>query len=258
MAVTASDLILAYTYDRNGDWDAITHDIKNKKEFDFTATPMATIKSKIFGNYTTLIDEDYPLYAKKCQMKKPLCLFYKGNLNAIEENKSILVYAYRSSKSPALEKYARYALVQTIKKYAPKNDIVLQVSREYHDLAVKAFRKYAGPDSHIAEILQYLNISDYFLTFSERSDLVMSVRYESDYTIKPHEGVVATALQASKKVVVVEGDKEHLPAVVHFALVENKDVEVVPYPFFDKDHSNNNLISEGALMFSVEEQEEEE
>ena len=128
MAHSASEQILGWSYKHNGDWDKIYADVSSKQPFDFSVTPLADIKSKLYGKYITLLDSDYPDYIRSRVTKAPWCIFYRGDVGLLNENNAIGIVAHRILISQAINKYSTYALVQAIKRYAPKNHIYLQIS----------------------------------------------------------------------------------------------------------------------------------
>lgn len=257
MAHSASENLLGWSFIHNGDWDKIYAEINTKKPFDFTTTPLATIKSKIYGNYVTLLDSDYPEYFRSRVAKAPFCIFYKGDINILNENNAVGIIAYKISISQAINKYSQYALIQAIKQYAPNNHIYLQVSEEYRELAIKTFRKYAGIDKHLIEFTnKSLQDYDASIPTSNHSDLVITTRWNSDNT--PVVAMLQSFSKTCKKIVVTECPPARSSVAdmfINMAISDNKDLEVVPYPFFDKYHANNDLIADGALMFKQTEED---
>lgn len=251
MAYSVSDNLLAWSYKHNGDWDKIYADINTRKPFDFTTTPLNTIKSKVYGKYVTLLDPDYPEYVRSRVAKAPFCMFYKGDINLLQENNAIGIIAYKISISQAINKYSKYALIQAIKQYAPHNHIYLQVSDEYREIAVKTFRKYAGKDKKLIEFTGN-SLKDYEILTpsSSQSDLVISTKWDSNPSLESTQ--VYMFIKTCEKIVVTECPPARtsvVDAFINEGISENKDVEVVPYPFFDTFHANNDIIADGAFMF---------
>ena len=251
MAYSASDNLLGWSYKHNGDWDKIYAEVKTKEPFDFTTTPLNTIKSKVYGKYVTLLDSDYPEYVRSRVTKAPFCMFYKGDINLLNENNAIGIIAYKISTSQAINKYSKYALIQAIKQYAPHNHIYLQISDEYREIAVKTFRKYAGEGKKLIEFTGN-SLKDYEVSTpsSSQSDLVISTKWDSNPSLEFAR--VYMFIRTCEKIVVTEcppAQTSVADVFINGGISENKDVEVVPYPFFDTFHANNDIIADGAFMF---------
>lgn len=254
MTLTASEILLYYSYKHNGDKDKIAKDITDKAPVDTTTLPFNTIKSAIYGSYTTLLDKEYPIALRNAVLY-PFCLFYKGDLNIIDNNIAIGILAEKLSVSQAINSYSKYALVQVIKKYAPQHNIYLQISDEYHKLAVKTFRKYAGEGKKLIEFTNK-SLKDYELTTpsTEQSDLVMSVRWNTDNSFYTELQAFAVVCE---KIIVVESPNNNtfVSPFLGVAIANLKTVEVVPYPFFDTSHRNNTFIAQGSSIYQQNEEE---
>ena len=257
MANSAAEQLLGWSYKHNGDWDKIYADVSSKQPFDFSVTPLADIKSKLYGKYITLLDSDYPDYIRSRVAKAPWCIFYRGDVNLLNENNAIGIVAHRISISQAINKYSTYALVQAIKRYAPKNHIYLQISDEYRELAFKTFKKYAGEGKQIIEFTDK-SLKDYDMSYpaNQQANLVMSVKWDTNPAPSVAEFQLFT--KTCEKIVVVECPPAHTSVAdiyISTGLADNKDIEVVPYPFFDSYHANNDIIADGALVFLCEKED---
>lgn len=258
MAYSASDFLLGWVWQENGQFDEITTHITKRENFDFSTKPLADIKSEIYGgNYVTLIDNDYPEFIRTGASKPPYCLFWKGDLGILSRNNAVTIVAYKTSVSDHINTYSKYALIQVIKKYAPNNDIIFSISDEYHDIAMQTFEKYKGPNSHSIEFID-MSLSDYELKYasSRQANLVVAYRFRTDRTIPNQMGIRTATITATKKLVVAECSSVSTPVLVLLTASEgNVETEVVPYPFFDGLHGNNKLIKQsfGEIMFLEEE-----
>lgn len=105
--------ILVYlTIKYSGDWNRIYEAIKEKEIVDET-----TVQEKLeqyTGNYVTIIDDNYPEKLKKIY-KPPFVLFYKGNLDYINNTNISIV----GSDSSALNTYDLLTVMlrKTLHKY---------------------------------------------------------------------------------------------------------------------------------------------
>lgn len=259
MAYSASENLLGLSYEENGDWSKIHAHVTAKETYDFSKKSLADIKKEIFGKYATLLDPEYPDFLRARVAKTPFCIFWQGPINILTENNAITILAQQMSVSTSINKYSKYALIQAIKRYAPHNDIILRVSDVYRKAAIQAFRKYAGPNSHIIEFTEQC-LKDYYLKYpsDQQSDLVLSCKWKTG-TAASTEGFLHGTICASKKLVAAEIPPAHQAyissIILDLAAGSNKDIEAVPYPFFDEFHGNNQLISEGAFVFLAKEEE---
>ena len=252
MAETASENILALAWKYNGDWNQIYADVKAHTMFDFSSTPVSDIIAKKHGaKHTTLIDKDFPEWIRNCGRvgKVPWCLLYKGDLALLSDNSAITVMSAKCSVNNAINKYSVYALVKVLKEACAENrSIVLNVDSAYHSIAMKTIKKHARQDSKVIEFLEE-PIDEYELRVpaSERADLYVSIRWDNS-AVDPTESYPGMIAVMSKSAYIVEYP-EKAPFRVGVSLThlieENKDIIVVPYPFFDSFHKNNNIIQSG-------------
>lgn len=258
MAYSASDNLLGWSFHHNGDWDKIYTDIKSKEPYDFSICSLADIKKKAYGKCATLLDSNYPDYFRSRVAKAPFCLLYKGDIDILSENCAVGIIAYKISISQAINKYSLYALIQAIKQYAPHNHIYLQVSDEYREVAVKTFRKYAGTGKKLIEFINgSLEDYDKEIPTSNQSDIILSTKWTSNSD--PVVALFQAFTKTCEKVIVTEcppAGASIADALINMTLTDNKDIEVVPYPFFDKYHANNDIIADGALVFKQDKEGE--
>ena len=83
MLLKGRDILVYLSLKYQGDWNAIYQAIKNKELVDEVEVQKQV--SGIKNDYTTIIDDDYPEVFKKIY-KPPFVIFYKGNLNLINNN----------------------------------------------------------------------------------------------------------------------------------------------------------------------------
>ena len=80
------DIIRYFAYSCNGDWDEIMTAIKNKQEC--SPNDVKRIQNQI-GDSITVLDEKYPNTLKNSN-RPPFVLFYRGNLELIQDSSNTL------------------------------------------------------------------------------------------------------------------------------------------------------------------------
>lgn len=89
------DIIIYLSIKYAGDWNAIYQAIKNKEFVDEEQVTKAV--NNISDKYVTIIDEDYPEKLKKIY-KPPFVLYYKGDLDLINQTNLAISGNYESSE----------------------------------------------------------------------------------------------------------------------------------------------------------------
>ncbi len=91
------DIILYFAIKYYGDFEKIYDAIERQEDVDFEALEE---EKKQIGNYTTILDDDYPS-ALKMSQKPPFVLFYKGNKELLKSEK--VTWAFGSYLSEETE-----------------------------------------------------------------------------------------------------------------------------------------------------------
>ena len=198
-------------------------------------------------NAITILDDIYP--DELLDLKyPPLVLYYKGNLNLLNEEKISIVGSRRACD------YALSATKLLVEKNIDKV-IVSGLALGIDALAHQEAKKTIGIlGSGINYIYPYQN--KYLFKKLEKEGLILS---EYPEFIKPYahhfpfRNRIIAAL-SDTLYVMQSSKKSGTMTTINEALELNKDIKVLPYDIFNKYGSHNNtLINEGALLIEEEE-----
>ena len=83
-----NDLVLYFAIKYDGDFNRIYEALLNKEKFD--GETLCKMKEQLDCQYISIFDEKYPLGLRKINCP-PFVLFYKGNINLLNEKKLCLI-----------------------------------------------------------------------------------------------------------------------------------------------------------------------
>jgi len=238
--IKGRDILVWLSIKYEGDWNSIYQAIKNKELVDEEQVTKAV--NNISDSYVTIIDEDYPEKLKKIY-KPPFVLYYKGNLDLINQTNLAISGNYEASE------YTFNLLDKLLKDTSKKlKDVGIAVN------SVDGYEEKINPYYNKKFIVVLPNsINNYGKEFIFRSGLMITEYPENtkfNETNVPWSHRLLAGI--SEAIIATEMKKKSVTAIlVGYGLYLGKSVGVFPQQ--DKDGTTQ-LAKDGALLVSTVEE----
>ncbi len=234
--------VLYYATKYNGDYNKIMHAIKFKESYK---------KINSVTKYVTIFDTNYPNKLKTLK-KPPLILFYKGDINLLNQD-SIGVIGSRKISSYG-QRYTKIVVAHLKKDFVIVSGLAAGVDACAHREAIVNGKSIAVLGSGINYVYPKSNTDLYNLMktdnliISEYPDMVQPKPY-----FFPFRNRIIAAL--SKSIVVTQASMQSgTMLTVNEGLELNKSIYVLPYRIDDLDGTGcNYLIQQGANVLLIDE-----
>ncbi len=243
--VKGRDLLIYLSVTYEGDWHKIFDAIK-RKEKNFTVDDVDQAVTSVKAKTTTLLDDDYPEILKKCHYP-PFVLYYYGDLNLIDENKSLAVVGSRNS-SPYGEEMTRKIVSVVAKKFT----IVSGLARGIDSLAEQTAIDVGGKTIAIlGSGIDYCYPKENWQLYEEikKHHLLVSEYPNLTKPNKEHFPMRNRLIAYfSNSLFMAEGStKSGSFITVSYALDKGSDIFCLPHEA-NKNSGCNKLIKEGATL----------
>lgn len=237
--LSSRDLLACISYKRQGDWNKIFADLKNK-DISYSNDEVRDTINKISTNFITIFDEEYPQELKYSH-QPPFVLYYKGDISLLKDiTKNV---AISGNRAPSLE--AQFTLKELLSDNINKN-IVIGGSKGLNELLVN---EYHQNNKIICVAPCGLDNTYFTISYMPHCDLIIS-EYPNDVPPEPNNMYKRTNIMASiaYKTLVFESSKHSGSLfLVNASLAYGHDVLVVPNRMSKNDqYCNNDLIAQGA------------
>lgn len=233
--------ILYYALKYRGDWNKIAKAMINQEIW---------LKAVYHGHYITIVDDEYPDKLKRLQYA-PWILFYKGNLQLLNEESIAIVGGREHSK------YGADMTVMVTEVLKQKYVIVSGLAK-----GIDAIAHHNALDHKTIAVLgcgidRYYPIQNKELQKSIAKHHLLLSEYPDD--VKPYpahfpwRNRILAAL--SKGIVVIEAKvKSGTLKTIHYGLELNLPIYCIPHCFDNPlGRGNNVLIAQGAYILAEEE-----
>lgn len=231
------DVLLYFSLKYSGDFNKIYKALEVKEKIDYEL--FMKLKENLNIDYITLVDDNYPEELKQINCP-PFVLYYTGNISLLQSRKTAVVGNDDNT-----------CLVTALVKDIVDNDSVIirnisdsnNISKIIDDsngsmIAVSP----TGLNLHSADMLTLK--SDKYLIISEFPDRVQPESNQMLYSNRLVSGLC-------KYFVVTECSAEGMEFItIKFALNQGKEVFCVPAGFDAKNQGCNELIKNGANLFT--------
>lgn len=226
-----------------GDFDKIVDFLNTNQEDDFTKEKDLAREMKC--NYVTLIDDDYPTCLKPI-WKPPLVLYYYGDLSLTSDYRKNLSVVGSRECSP----YGVKATKDIVSKVCKEFNIVSGGAKGIDTVAHQAALSNNGKTIVVlGSGIDFCYPHDNYELFKEVKEKGLII---SEYPFKtrpnmenfPMRNRIITGL--SKGLLVTEAyEKSGTLISVNYALQQDRDVMIIPYPI-EANSACNKLIRDGA------------
>lgn len=243
------EVILYFALKYDGDWETIYSNIKQKERFDYDLYYEFKEKYKDL-NYVTLLDDEYPKCFKEIY-KPPFIIFYKGNLNLLNESKTLGIIGSRNCSE-----YGKKATEYIIKDL---NDEIVVVSGfakgidtcAHFNAFKRGLKTIAILGSGINNCYPMENLDLYNKLSNSNNGLIIS-EYPNFVEPKKDNFPFRNRLIAglSKAILVSDANQKSGTSItVSYGLSYGKSIYCIPNKIdYDKPSFCNDLIREGAIL----------
>ncbi len=241
------EILLYFSLKYHGSWEKIYSAILNKEEVNYEEA-RKVFESYKGSNFITILDENFPDYLKNIN-SPPFVLFYKGDLNILNDPKRIAVigsrecsnYGIRACKELVEELVENnFTIISGLAKGIDKQAHLSALEKQGHTIAVMPCglnNRYPISNSLLFD--EIINLGG--LVISEYPDDVLATKDKFGIRNRLISGL------ASKVLVIEAKSKSGTLVTVTHALYQNRDVYCVPNTIYS-DSICNNLIKQGAKL----------
>jgi len=246
--LTGRDLLLYLAYKYKSDYPSMLEAMRNKVKPEESA--VLEVKDKLDCDFVTLIDDKYPKKLKLLH-EPPLVLFYKGDLDILDNDKKI-VGVVGSRNCSDYGKRATTKVIQDLKDVITVSGLAKGIDAIGHLASLNRGLKTIGViGSGFYNFYPSENYSLYKRIIDE-GGLVLS-EYHPTIEPKPEFYARRNRIIAGLCDFLLVGEaykKSGSSITVQDALLLGKDVGCIPYPF-DKESMCNSWIKQGAFMIET-------
>ena len=216
------------------------NDIQNKN----LATSEELEKMVFTGDFITILDKEYP-EALKQSYKPPFVLFYKGNLNLLNNSQRNLLIS--GTRNPTEE---GIAFTNELMENGLDKNIVVSLTKGLNEIVIKKCDTLISVLAGGLESAYYHSgrIGQLFNKVLEKGGLIIS-EYPLDTPPEMENFSFKTRIETAiaQKSLILESTKKGVQSLIIMNTLQlGKDVLVVPVSPLNKNSNNNKFIGEGA------------
>lgn len=246
----AKHLLLWVSVTNHGHWPDMYETIKNKVKPHESNEEIDRRGAEFEGNYSTILDDDYPLILKQTtDGTVPFVLYYDGNFDLIQNGgkKLAIVGTTKSSK------YGEKMVSQVISEVTKVDVVVVSYQKGIATVALKeALKKGIKTIVVLNTSLKdaYEKDTEGLLKQAVEQDGLVITEYPEGTIWKPELVRWSLRIIASISNVILLGEEYSRSAtsiVIGYGINFGKDIGAIPFPA-GLNSLNNDLIKEGANL----------